>query len=266
MPNNTTLHSNRSVKPSSQTGRKSCSDRNKGCGQLSAHHDDYCSIYLEHVFVFPDPLLAFGCVSFHLHCPRDSGTTRAARGRVLPAQGPAFPLTAEPPKHPRFQSSSVPYQHYTWKENKLNICNKGASSRGTRSGLLSESCMSQGQRAVSGQKQQPVSQLAGEGKAKMHTLLFSCWSSIWISVSLALSSSLAACKAAKASGFSPLARLLVPLLDMVRLRQGGESRPEALVPALALGFSSFPLSHYIFLHAWKEGKHRTVVRELEVDR
>lgn len=55
----------------------------------------------------------------------------------------------------------------------------------------------------------------------MHTLLFSCWSSIWMSVSLALSSSLAACKAAKASGFSPLARLLVPFLDMVMPRQGG---------------------------------------------
>lgn len=49
---------------------------------------------------------------------------------------------------------------------------------------------------------------------RMHTLLFSCWSSIWMSVSLARSSSLAACRAAKASG---LARLL-PLLDMVRPR------------------------------------------------
>lgn len=58
----------------------------------------------------------------------------------------------------------------------------------------------------------------------MHTLLFSCWSSIWMSVSLALSSSLAACKAAKASGFSPLARLLEPFLDMVRPR-GSEGSP-----------------------------------------
>jgi len=64
----------------------------------------------------------------------------------------------------------------------------------------------------------------GEGKEKVHTLLFSCWSSIWMSVSLALSSSLAACKAAKASGFSPLARLLELFLDMVRLG-GGEGSP-----------------------------------------
>ena len=64
----------------------------------------------------------------------------------------------------------------------------------------------------------------GERKEKMHTLLFSCWSSIWMSVSLALSSSLAACKAAKASGFSPLARLLVPFLDMMRPR-GREGSP-----------------------------------------
>lgn len=55
---------------------------------------------------------------------------------------------------------------------------------------------------------------------KMPTLLFSCWSSIWMSVSLALSSSLAACRAARASGLSPLARLLEPLLAMVR-----EARP-----------------------------------------
>lgn len=52
------------------------------------------------------------------------------------------------------------------------------------------------------------------GVGRKHTLLFSCWSSIWMSVSLARSSSLAACRAAKASG---LARLL-PLLDMVRPR------------------------------------------------
>ena len=49
-------------------------------------------------------------------------------------------------------------------------------------------------------------------------------------------------------------------------RQGGESRPEALVPALARGFSSLPPSHYIFLLAWKEGNHITTVRVLEVGR
>lgn len=49
-------------------------------------------------------------------------------------------------------------------------------------------------------------------------------------------------------------------------RQGGESRPEAFVPALARGFSSFSPSHYIFLLAWKEGNHITTVRVPEVGR
>lgn len=49
------------------------------------------------------------------------------------------------------------------------------------------------------------------------TLLFSCCSSIWMSVSLARSSSLAACSAARASALSPLARLPALFFDMVRL-------------------------------------------------
>ena len=53
------------------------------------------------------------------------------------------------------------------------------------------------------------------------TLLFSCCSSIWMSVSLARSSSLAACSAAKASALSPLPRPPVPFLDMVRVARGG---------------------------------------------
>lgn len=36
--------------------------------------------------------------------------------------------------------------------------------------------------------------------------------------------------------------------------------------ALARGFSSLPLSHYIFLLAWKEGNHITTVSVLEVGR
>lgn len=51
----------------------------------------------------------------------------------------------------------------------------------------------------------------------MPTLLFSCCSSIWMSVSLARSSSLAACNAASVSALSPLARLPAPFFDMVRL-------------------------------------------------
>lgn len=55
------------------------------------------------------------------------------------------------------------------------------------------------------------------------TLLFSCCSSIWMSVSLARSSSLAACSAARTSALSPLARLPMPFLDMV----GGRGAPGA---------------------------------------
>jgi len=49
-------------------------------------------------------------------------------------------------------------------------------------------------------------------------------------------------------------------------RRGGESRPEALVPALARGFSASPPSHYIFLLAWKEGNHTSTVRAPEAGR
>lgn len=48
--------------------------------------------------------------------------------------------------------------------------------------------------------------------------------------------------------------------------QRGESCPEALVPALARGFSSLPPSHYIFLLAWKEGNHVSAVRVPEAGR
>lgn len=78
----------------------------------------------------------------------------------------------------------------------------------------------------------------GKGEErKTHTLLFSCWSSIWMSVSFALSSSLAACRAAKASGRSPRARLLVPFLDMVRRRGGVLAQAP---PSRRCGCSSSP--------------------------
>lgn len=51
-------------------------------------------------------------------------------------------------------------------------------------------------------------------------MLFSCCSSIWMSVSLARSSSLAACSPARTSALSPLPLPPVPFLDMVRVAEG----------------------------------------------
>lgn len=56
------------------------------------------------------------------------------------------------------------------------------------------------------------------------TLLFSCCSSIWVSVSLARRSSLAACRAARTSALSPLLRPPAPFLDMVRVARGAAAR------------------------------------------
>lgn len=148
-----------------------------------------------------------------------------------------FPPRATLPKRPCFLRSFLPYACYKYKENNLKICNKGlppVSHRrlvpGARTLMIY--CRSHAQVGYKWGKEWlavrnnrlSLLQLMREGKEKMHTLLFSCWSSIWMSVSLALSSSLAACKAAKASGFSPLARLLAPFLDMVRPR-GREGSP-----------------------------------------
>lgn len=89
------------------------------------------------------------------------------------------------------------------------------------------------------------------------TLPFSCCSSIWMSVSLARRSSLAAWRAARSSALSPLPRAPMPFLDMVRAAPGvpGVGRASGLGcshQARAGRASQWLWLRYISSLAWRE--------------
>lgn len=146
-----------------------------------------------------------------------------------------------------------------------------ASSRCMHSDLLSKSCTSQlqvGQRVVSGQKQQTIFILINGGKKGKDAHLTLFLLELYLDVSeLGPELFIGSLQGSQGVQLLPPSSAAGALLGHDEAaRQRGESSPEALVPALARGFSSLPPSHYIFLLAWKEGNHITTVRVLEVGR